>query len=114
VADELCDLFLGDRDLGLREELEGVSNGRMLAWGAWLCVGVAVFSHWLELGSPSLFVLGAVVLGIAGAVSSFAEPAGEGEVRAATFVMAAIPPLIVIGGIALLLVLLAQSDEPWW
>jgi hypothetical protein len=115
LADEVAELFANGRQITVAADvLSGVSKGRKLACGAWACFGLAILSHMAEIGSPSLFVLAAVVLGISGAVASFSEPEVEGEVRAATFVMSAIPPLIVFGAIALLFVLLAQSDESWW
>lgn len=113
LADEAADILTDGSEVPLFAELGSVSTGRKLAWGAWASSGLAILCHMLGVGSPSLFVLAAVVLGISGAVASFAQPAGEGEARAATFAMSITPPLIVFGLIALLLVLLAQSDGPW-
>jgi hypothetical protein len=114
LADEVADMFTDGGDLPPFAELGTISKGRKLAWGTWACVALAVLSHMLEVGSPLVFGLAAVVLGISGAVASFAEPPGEGEVRAATVAMSITPPLIIFGLIALLFVLLASSDEPWW
>jgi hypothetical protein len=114
LADEVADLLTDGRDVAPFANLGAVSKGRKLAWGTWTCSALAVLSHMLEVGSPSFFVMAAVVLGISGAIAAVTEPAGEGEARVATFAMSITPPLIVFSLVALLFILLAQSDEPWW
>lgn len=115
LADEVADALTdGDDVTGLREALDGVSRARKLTWATWICVVMALVCHATEVGSPFLFIWGAVLLGISGAAASFSEPEVEGEVRAVNFVLASLPPLVVFGLVAILFVLLAQSDESWW
>lgn len=115
LADEVADIFGRRHDLATGLEVfSQISKARKLAWAAWGSFALAAFSHMLGSGSPSLFLLVAVVAGISGAAASFSEPPAEGEVRAATFAFSITPPLIVLGALAALLFLLARSDEPWF
>jgi hypothetical protein len=113
LADELADLLAGGRDLAVDLDLlSGASTAKKLAVSSWASFVLAFLTFWLGIGGglPGLFVVTALVAGVAGGVASFSTPPAEGEVRAANFAMSMTPVLIIVGLLALLLVALSTIE----